>query len=237
MPFEPGLEPSRLRGGAESPWNTNGDRSSAYSSLESTHIVPSSEPLRPGDPSKSESTSDSALLATEPASPPLSRHMTLGLGLGLAGLGVPSPAAPTREGLNGTARMLGCRDAVVLSAVTLVSGGMPGVSEEPRTHGTGLFLSGVVAEAAPAVVAGPEAALWGRWCAFVVRRLPFISREGSVSSCPTFLIRRWRQSLHSRTVIAMRSTKRPTMRPAMRPTWLIFGRLEAFEAEGEDEVE
>lgn len=201
MLFEPGLEPSRLRGGAESPWNSDGDLSPAYSTPESTHVVPSSEPLRPGEPSKTESPGDGALL------------------------GVETLAAPARDGLNGTARMLGCRGvgapAVVLPGVLGSVGprcpSSPCWSRSPAsvvdvgTGGTGLFLSGDPGGARP------------------VRRSLRSSRADGVSRA---FLWRWRRSFHSMTAVAARAAERPTARPAMRPVWLTFGWVQAFGAEG-----
>lgn len=202
MLFEPGLEPSRLRGGAESPWNSDGDLSSAKSTPESTHVVPSSEPLRPVEPSKAESPGDGALV------------------------GVETLAAPAREGLNGTARMLGCRSveapAVVLAGVLGSVGprcpSSPCWSRSPAsvvdvgTGGTGLFLSGGPGGARP------------------VRRSLRSSRADGVSLA--FLAWRWRRSFHSMTAVAARAAERPTARPAIRPVWLGLGLVQAFGAEG-----
>lgn len=112
FPFDPGLEPSRLRGGAESPWKL----SSANSGSKSSHEVPISESLRPIEPSRDESPGDAALLGVETAPVPLTLPSSLRDEM---------LAAPARKGLNGTARMLSCRSVeapAVLAGVLGVLG-------------------------------------------------------------------------------------------------------------------
>ncbi|KUI66522.1 hypothetical protein VM1G_11388 [Cytospora mali] len=240
------LVPFRLRGGAESPWNSDGGLISTYSDSESIQEVPSSEPLRI-EQSKNESAGEAALpgeAAPVPPPPPAPRDETP---RGEAPKG-PSPLAPAREGLYGTARMLGCRVVeapAVLAGVLGVVGLRPSsspicprspASESDSCHGaadvgtggTGLFLSG-----------GLEGAGWpevsrGR-CHALVRR--FLSSTKGTSS-PTFLICRWCRSLYSMMAVTISTTEKPTTRPAIRPAWLNFGGVETYgTGDEEDEVE